>query len=308
MYRLFCFFLFSCSFCFSQEAENNIPRGGMIGVSFGRIPQTDIATTGGTYESRWGGINAALPVYRSFNPLADERSFQQISLTGSLHRNTTDFSLLAEPRVITSGWLGGSWFYIGEAKNFYMVSGNIGFAEDKLIVGSAAVRLHLTALGSYHLSNPVLLMYGAAYSALFGRDLLMPLVGLRWRMGDDWSGAVMIPLSFMMRYKANDILSFQFALSAAGDHMRVANRNDFAGYSSTLQMRMTGIKIAIRSAVRLSDAIGLYVEIGSIAGRTVSILSGSTVVSKNRVDTSRFFSLGIGYRFSRDDSAPSDED
>ncbi len=295
------------SSCLAQETFDMNPRDGMVGISFGRIPKTDFTAKTGSYESRWSGINASLPVYRSINSAIEERSFQQISLTGSLRRNTTEFSLLSDPRVITTGWLGGSWLYIGEQKNFYLFSASIGFAEDRLIAGSPRMRVQLMTLGSYHLSDPLLIMYGASYSALFGRDLLMPILGMRWKMGEDWAGAIMLPFSFSLRYRAGSGVSFLAALTAAGDNVRIANRGDYAGYADDLQLRITGAKVSLRTMVKLSEAFGLNIVFGSITKRAMSIVSGSIVISTERLDASRFFSLGIRYRFSAGDNIPIEE-
>ncbi|MCX6138075.1 MAG: DUF6268 family outer membrane beta-barrel protein [Ignavibacteriales bacterium] len=306
MNRVLAAILLITSSSLAQESLDNSPLSGMIGVSFGRIPQTNFATDSGTYESRWSWINAVVPIYRSINLAEDERSFQQIALTGSLRRNTTELSIIAEPRIITTAWLGGSWSYIGESKNLYLISGSLGTSEDKLISGPPTIRFRLMAMGTYRLSDPLHLMYGVNYSALFGRDLLLPIVGLRWTINDDWSSTVILPFSFSLRYLAGKSVTLQANISAAGERMRIANNGDYAVSSNDLQLRTTGAKIAVRCAIKLSDAFGLNTEIGSISRRTLTILSGTTTLATKQLDASGYFSLGIQYRFSAGDNAPAD--
>lgn len=169
--------MIAAPFLSSQESVDLTPSSGTIGISFGRIPETDLTSRTGTYESRWFGINASVPIHRSISVGDGEGSLQQFSIKGFLRRNTTEFTLLSGTRTISSGWLGGSWFTVGASKEFYLLSASAGYIGESDPGGTRTLRLRFLALGTLRLSDPLLMMYGASYSALFGRDLLLPLLG-----------------------------------------------------------------------------------------------------------------------------------
>jgi hypothetical protein len=115
--RQICFLLLTVvPFLSSQEIFDITPGSGTVGIAFGRIPETDLMSRSGSYESRWFGINASVPLSRSISITEGEGTLQQFTLNGSLRRNTTEFSLLSGTRMISSGWLGGSWFIVTASK------------------------------------------------------------------------------------------------------------------------------------------------------------------------------------------------
>lgn len=301
MNRFLVAILLVASSCFAQETFENNVLGGMIGVSFGRIPQTNFVTNTGLYESRWGSLNASVPVYRTINTLNEGISFQQYSVTGTFRKNTTELSLFVDPRVITTGRIGASWIYFGESKNLYLLNGSLGVAEDKLLGGSPELRFTLTALSLYRLSDPFRLVYGVNYSSLFGRDLLLPILGMQWRLNDDWSSTVILPFSLAIRYKAGSSVALKLAISTAGERTRIANQNNFAIPSSDLQLQITGIKTTIRCAVKLSEDFGMDIEFGSIARRSIKLVSGSSTLFSADINTTRYLSLGIRYTYFSDE-------
>ena len=288
---------FSVSFLSSQETFNIAPSSGTVGISVGRIPETDLTTRTGTFESRWFGISAAVPVSRSITLQNGEGSLQQFTLTGSLRRNTTEFSLLSGTRTISSGWFGGSWFTVGTSKEFTLLSGSIGYTGESDPGGARTLRLRLLALGTLRLSDPLMMMYGATYSALFGRDLLLPLLGIRWKIADDWSSSFLLPAALSVRYRAGSSVSFTLSVSAAGDRFQTANRGDFSGAANSLQWRTTGIRSLLKTQISLSDAFGLTVDLGSLSKRNISLYSGTDMILKEPLKASRYVSLGLRYRF-----------
>jgi hypothetical protein len=288
---------FSISFLSSQESFDITPSSGTVGISFGRIPETDLTTRTGMYESRWFGINASVPVHRSVTIGDGEESLQQFTINASLRRTRTEFTLLTGQRVISGGWLGGSWFTVGASKEFYLVSGSIGYTGETDLGGSRTLRLRFLGIGTVRLSDPLLMMYGASYSALFGKDLLLPLLGIRWKMGEDWSSSFLLPAALSVRYRAGSIVSLALSIAAAGDRVQTANQGDFPGAANSLQWRATGIKSMLRTNITLSDAFGLTVDLGSLSKRNISLYSGTDLILKEQLMPSRYVSLGLRYRF-----------
>ncbi len=296
--RQICFLLLTVvPFLSSQEIFDITPGSGTVGIAFGRIPETDLMSRSGSYESRWFGINASVPLSRSISITEGEGTLQQFTLNGSLRRNTTEFSLLSGTRMISSGWLGGSWFIVTASKEFYLISGSIGYIGETDPGGTKTPRLRLLALGTLRLSDPLRMMYGATYSALLGRDLLIPLLGIRWKIADDWSSSLLLPASLSVRYRAASTVSISLSFSAAGEKIQTANRGDYPGAASSLQWRTAGVRSMLRTHVALSDAFGLTVDLGSISKRNISLYSGTDMILKEQLMSSRYFSLGLRYKF-----------
>jgi hypothetical protein len=298
MIRILVSIILIISVSYAQESFDPFPMHGSVGISAGRIRQTNFKSNIGSYQSQWTSLHTVVPVYHTVELTDEERSFQQISLTGSLRRNTTDLTLIREARIITTGSLGVSWFYIGESKNLYSISGTVGISEDKLLATSKELRFQATAFGSYHLSDPLNILYGLNYSALFGQDRLLPMLGVRWKLGDDWSTSIILPFSFSLRYRANSTIILRLAIRAAGERMRISNQNDFAVLSNDLQLRMTGVNNSLRCGIKLSDDFGMNIELGSITRRSIEILSGSSTLFTTNVNPARYLSVGVRYRFS----------
>ena len=301
--RILIVFLIIVPFLSAQETFDIHPSGGTVGISVGRIPETELTAGTGTYESRWGSIHASVPVHRSITIGEGGGTFQQFTLTGSLRRNTTDFTLLSGERVISSGWLGGSWTSVGSSKNLYHISASVGYSGENDPGGSKTLRLRFLGLGTVHLSDPLLMIYGASFSALFGRDLLMPLLGIRWKINEDWSSSLLLPAAFSIRYRAGSSIVFRLSVSAAGDKVQTANRGDFPGAAGSLQWRTTGIRSVLRTNVKLSDAFGLTVDLGAVSKRNLSLLSGADVIRREQLGPSRYVALGLQYHFGLDENS-----
>lgn len=281
----------------SQETFDLTPSSGTIGVSFGRIPETDLASRAGSFESRWLGIDASVPIHRSLTIGDGEGSLQQFTIKGSLRRNTTEFTLLTGTRTISSGWLGGSWISVGASKEFTLFSGSVGYAGEADPGGTKILRFQLLALGTLRISDPLMMMYGASYSAMFGRDLLLPLLGLRWKMGNDWSSSILLPAALSVHYRAGNTVSFTLALSAEGEKIQTENRGDFTGADRSLQWRTAGLLTKLRTRISLSDAFGLTVDLGSLSKRNFSLYSGNDLILKEELMRSRYVSFALRYRF-----------
>ncbi len=285
----------------AQEMFDSTPLGGMIGISFGRIPETELTTGTGTFESRWGSIHASIPVHRTL-PWGNG-TFQQFTLTGSLIKNTTNFTLLSGERVISSGWLGGSWTSIGSSKNLYLLSASVGYSGETDPGGTKTLRFRFLGFGTMPLSNPLVMIYGASYSALFGKDLLMPLLGIQWKINEEWSSSLLLPAAFSIRYRAGSSIAFRLSISAAGDRVQTANRGDFPGAAGSLQWRTTGLRSVLRTNISLSDIFGLTVDLGAVSKRNLSLLSGTVVIRKEQLEPSRYISLGLQYHFDLDENS-----
>ena len=154
----FCLLLACSSTASAQESFEVTPSRGLVTLSFGNTPRSNVDNLPGIFGSQWGGINAVVPVFRSFSAEAEGGSLNQLALTGSVRKNTMELPLTTSQRTISSLSLGASWTMLSGSRQVYSVSGGIGITEDRLITGSPEARFRLTALGSYRFSEPVLLL------------------------------------------------------------------------------------------------------------------------------------------------------
>jgi len=273
----------------------------MIGLSYGIIPQRDFDDHPGSFQSKWGGISAVIPVSRSLRMGDGGPSLQQFSLTASLRRNNTEVPTLTLERTVTTAALGASWVYLSGSKQLYTISGSVGIAEDKLIGASPELRFRLTALGSHRFSEAAMLLYGANYSAVFGRDLLLPILGMNFKMSSDWSGTVILPFSMSVRYAATKDIILKAGLSAMGERVRVKNHTDYADEPSVLQLRTTGAKASLTFIGKISNDFRMDVEAGALAHRNLELTSVNKTLLSASLNSSGFFSVGFRFFFSMTD-------
>jgi hypothetical protein len=273
----------------------------MIGLSLAKVPERSFNDLSGTIRSEWGGINAVVPVFRSMTSTDAGISLSQFAITGSVRKNIIDLPLPTSEHDVTTALLGASWMLRTESKQIYSVSGSVGFTEDKLLSASRELRVKLTALGQYRISDPVKLIYGINYSAIYGRDLLLPLVGINWKPMEDWSGTLVLPFSLSVRYTAGSNAVLRFAVSASGERMNIANDGNFAGGPSVLQMRIRGAKISLSFLGKISDDVHVNIEAGGLSQRNLEILASDATLLSARVKATGYVSAGFRFYFSLSD-------
>ena len=297
----FCLLLACSSTASAQESFEVTPSRGLVTLSFGNTPRSNVDNLPGILGSQWGGINAVVPVFRSFSAEAEGGSLNQLALTGSVRKNTMELPLTTSQRTISSLSLGASCTMLSGSRQVYSVSGGIGITEDRLITGSPEARFRLTALGSYRFSEPVLLLYGANFSALFGRDLLLPIIGVNWKMDTEWTGSLILPFSLSVRYAPRRDLIVKAAVRASGQRTRIANDNDYAEAPYALQMRTTGIKGSLFFLGKISNDFRMDGEAGVLAHRNLKITAGDATLFSSSVNSCGFISVGLRFYFSMTD-------
>jgi Domain of unknown function (DUF6268) len=137
------------------------------------------------------------------------------------------------PRLYT-GLLAGSVLFGTRTGNLYYGSVGASFAEEDAAEGGPRARPYGVFLGSYRNSHGVMFTYGAAFTYLFGRGLLLPAFGVVWSPNPTWTISGFLPFSWRFTQKLNDKFRMNYLLNAAGQQYRFANDGNFPGQDSTV--------------------------------------------------------------------------
>src|SRR6267142_468188 len=137
------------------------------------------------------------------------------ALAGTGSQTIDSPALELTPRLYT-GLLAGSVLFGTRKGNLYYGSLGASFAEEDDAEGGPQARPYGLFLGSFRNSHGVMFTYGAAFTYLFGRGLLLPAFGVVWSPNPTWTISGFLPFSWRFTQKLSDKFRMNYLLNAAG--------------------------------------------------------------------------------------------
>jgi hypothetical protein len=135
---------------------------------------------------------------------------------------------------------------------------------------------------TYSISDSVNLYGGLAYNRSFGKDTLFPVVGLDWKINDEWFLNLAFPRPFIA-YQASDSLLFYAGIGPAGGEWNVENPLDSED-DENYNFYFSGYRVGGGVEYDINKHITMYLNVGSTMLRDYEIKNDNRTLLDTKVD------------------------
>jgi hypothetical protein len=177
-----------------------------------------------------------------------------------------------EPRLY-NGLVNGSVLLISSKPNMHYISVGASFAEEEETVSNPDIRGSAIYFGTYRKSPAWTLVYGGAYSFVYGRGLLLPAFGLIWTPNQNWTLSGILPFGWRLSQKLGETTFLNYVVWVSGQRYGFENDGTF-----TVPAEFRNDKVYER--VR-EQHLGVELELGR--GRPFAFLAQAGVAFARRL-------------------------
>jgi hypothetical protein len=244
-----------------------------VEVSGWRTPETEYKDVPGEFGQSAVAVSAILPLGGTRIDASQGVSGRQFFLSARLESGTAEVGFLGRDPQLASGGLRVDGLFLGRGGNLYLAGVGASFAEDTDGEGGVDPRLAAFGLATRRTQGGTLWLYGAAFSYAYGRPLVLPLLGARWRLSEDWSLLAALPFNARARWRASDRLALGFGIAPRGNRFRIDNQGSFPGEPEIVYMRVGQLATTAELEYRPAGPAGRHaflVEAGSLIARRIT--------------------------------------
>jgi hypothetical protein len=144
---------------------------------------------------------------------------------------------------------------------------------------------------TYRITDSVNLYGGLAYNRTFGKDTLFPLIGLDWKINDEWFLNLVFPRPFIA-YQASDRLLLYAGIGPAGGEWNVENPLDSED-DENYNFFFSGYRVGGGVEWDITRHFTLYANIGSTMLRDYKIKNDDRTLLNTEVDNTLICTVGL---------------
>lgn len=154
------------------------------------------------------------------------------------------------------------------------------------------------SLGTSHFNKDTIGLYGLYFGdAVYGKNIWLPILGLKTQFNDEWALTGVLPLSLRLSYKASPALMFTAYFKPDGAAYRIQNNNQFSGRDGSLDFRIQRIKSGLEVFYKLDEYWGIKPEVGFLTRQKVSIADSGDKFREDEFEGGLFINVTLDYRF-----------
>lgn len=205
------------------------------------------------------------------------------------------YSPLGEDRQLYKGSIGliGAKYRLGG--DFILAAVGTSIAEDEHTIDSPILQYYGFGLYGWVWKDKGFVMTGAGYFNVFGRDLLLPLLGLIYRPDSNWTIVTILPVLFKATRKINRSWSVAGLVQAVGEQSYFANRDKFRGFDEQLIYRENSGRVAAEGVWKIQKGWQFKGQLGMVGRRKLKILDGKEEVLDVTVEPGAFVMLSTTF-------------
>lgn len=252
---------------------------------------------GGDLTHRSLDVGAALSLYSKLDARLRKPSLLRIQAQLGARLYAPEIDLLDRDSRFYRLSAGVTGLYVSPGLNLYALYVGASIAEESETIDSPSLRPLAAGLGTYRFGSSFALIYGGAFTYVFGRPLALPLAGLLWKPRRDLNVAVLAPVAAVATYRLTPEIRLGATLSVTGDRFRVSNQGLFAGAPETVDMSVAGGKLAATAAYKFTRDLQLKLELGVLGPRKIRFSDGGDTLAESPVEPGGFARTELVYAF-----------
>ncbi len=149
-------------------------------------------------------------------------------------------------------------------------------------------------LATWTFENKAKLLYGTAYSYVFGRGILFPIIGVSWKSSGDWRFLTIVPVAFIVEKNFKDNFSFDAFVKAAGFSSKMSTDSVLTGPSDSATIRQRGADLGAGLGYRFNEDFKLSGQLGISVARSIEITSSTSNRTIN-LSNSAFLKMNLDF-------------
>lgn len=277
----------------------NVWFGGSPDVDFKHDPNS--VPVDGQYGSRTIGFGANFPLGHTGVKLSNEHLIAHQVLLGVTFATTdqTIDPVNDAPRLYHGG-LTTTALFATKAGNLYAGSLGASIAEDENTINDPKARLFALGLGTAKTGDRIWIVYGGAVTYLFGRQSVLPALGMLWNPSPNWFISGALPFSVRVSQHVSEKVRMNYLLYAAGQRYRFANDGQFPGQDPIVYQRMRESHLGAEIEYRPSRDWSILGQGGIAGGRRLSFADlGEDDFFDSKIDPAPYVRVGVRYVFGK---------
>lgn len=266
-----------------------------IGAGFSFVPRSNFSDGLNTFKLTTRYMGAAIPIYERIVPEGPDKGFVGILMHGSASVIVPQISFSAEQHRLTAVTLGMTATFLTSERNMYVLTLNGGFAEDRINLTETEFRLSGSGIGTWRAIEGTTILFGASYSYNFDRGVLLPILGVRGRIGEGWSYSVLFPVVLRVRYRYDREWIFAWVIRPSGNRFHASNEGMFPNAPETVDMRIFQIQAGMEAQYRVYRHVVVQGELGVLGGRRLIWSSEDKNLKTASIAGSGYLTLGVRF-------------
>jgi hypothetical protein len=268
-----------------------------VDVGIESVPKADLQDSGDTFSMHSLTLQGNLPIGKTHVYAGGPVAAYQILAHARAKASVADISFLEDTREFYAGGLAVTGIILGRDLNLYAVALGVSFADDADSLESLEPRFSGVGVGTYRIGNDFAILYGAAFTYLYGQGLGLPIAGAYWRISPRWSVAGMLPFACGATYNAGRDLKIRFLLGVVGERHEFANNDELPGESDDLYFSVTGGRLGAQVDHAFTPNTTVVAEAGVIGVRQLTVADSDEDIRSEAVDATGYARLFLRYTF-----------
>ncbi len=276
-----------------------------INTSF-TLSENMIDTTA-NYSDRSVQFGFSIPVYQNIK-LKDrdqELSLMIISLNSRNVISRPKIDFINYDKTIFAPSIGVSMLTSSSNKNYWLLSLNTSLSEDGVSIKAPSLRFEGSGLFIRRVNPEFSYHAGLAYSYVFGREFIFPVIGLRKQFAKQFIFTCSLPVSVSFKYYLeNKGTFFSVYMQPHGGSALIGNGTRMFGIDNKLWIQNRQICLGAATRLNLYKELFLNIDVGFLGFRKLTFSkSGSNIrstdkVYQTKIANTEFIQIGIIYKFS----------
>jgi polyhydroxybutyrate depolymerase len=251
----------------------------------------------GDYRSGSVALSGALSLYSRLHVAPHDAHLVRVMLQYRIEGERVQADMFARDQQVTKAGLGLTAVYVAPSLNMYAVYAGAAIAESREALSSPSLMPTAIALGTYHTSKRLALIYGGGFGYALGRPWLLPAAGLSWTPSRTWNVSMILPIFATVKHKLTRKLSADALLAVSGDRFGIANEGAFAGSGDDLRVEVGEARLGLGMAYRWTKHWSVRGELGFLGPRRLRVVDAGTTVMSADSKGAGYLSTAIIYGF-----------
>lgn len=279
-----------------------------VAAFFFGATKANLEDASGSFRLFTGSVDASFPLYS--DPAAPAGGLPSFRLVGNVGFSSgeADISFLTRRHTLYRADVRPAGIWAMSEKDTLLISVGARISEDQETIRNPSLRASALVLGSHRGSEDRSYQYGLAYSYVFGRGRLFPLLGLRWRPAPRWLVTAVLPFVLSVRHVVSSTAAVGLLVAPTGNEARFGNLGDFPGQPATINFRVRQFKIGGEGDLRIAHSVRARLEVGALVARQLRFADGNTEFFKTNVRPAAYSQLTLRWSFGAPPAGRSRED